>query len=69
MPARISFWALLLLSPFCGPNFAGAAELGWKPEKTWLFVVGILSWKHSNLYGSANRAFFTWRDDLRVVPN
>src|SRR2546421_10606267 len=34
------------------PSFASAKDLGWQPEKTWIFVVGVLSWKHSETYGS-----------------
>jgi hypothetical protein len=34
------------------PQFAIAKDLGWQPQKTWIFVVGVLSWKHSETYGS-----------------
>lgn len=34
------------------PPFAFAKELGWQPKKTWVFVVGVLSWKHSDMFGS-----------------
>ncbi len=34
------------------PKVIGAKELGWQPQKTWIFVVGVLSWKHSETYGS-----------------
>ncbi|PZR71826.1 MAG: hypothetical protein DLM73_14860 [Chthoniobacterales bacterium] len=44
--------AILLLLPCLAPSSAPAKELGWQPEKTWLFVVGVLSWKHSEIYGS-----------------
>jgi hypothetical protein len=43
------FWLLLLLSLPCA---APAQDLGWQPQKTWVFVVGVLSWKHSEIYGS-----------------
>src|SRR4030088_2143973 len=29
-----------------------AGDLGWQPQKTWIFVVGVLSWKHSETFGS-----------------
>jgi hypothetical protein len=29
-----------------------AKDLGWQPTKTWVFVVGVLSWKHSEMFGS-----------------
>jgi hypothetical protein len=31
---------------------ARAEEQGWQPEKTWVFVVGVLEWKHSDKYCS-----------------
>lgn len=31
---------------------ARAQELGWQPEKTWVFVVGVLHWKHGDMFGS-----------------
>ena len=46
----------ILLVLFCvllfGPRLAGAKDLGWQPEKTWVFAVGVLGWKHSDTYGS-----------------
>src|SRR5664279_526383 len=44
--------ALTLLLPFLNPLSAPAKELGWQPEKTWVFVVGVLSWKHHEMFGS-----------------
>ncbi|HVF72069.1 MAG TPA: Tudor-knot domain-containing protein [Chthoniobacterales bacterium] len=41
-----------------GARMGVAKEPGWQPQKTWLFVVGVLSWKHSEMFGSfpvANR--------------
>jgi Caspase domain/RNA binding activity-knot of a chromodomain len=35
-----------------GARPAAGSELGWQPEKTWVFAVGVLSWKHSDIYGS-----------------
>jgi hypothetical protein len=34
------------------PASAPAKDLGWQPEKTWLFVVGALNWKHRDVFGS-----------------
>ena len=34
------------------PERRAAGDLGWQPQKTWVFVVGVLSWKHSETYGS-----------------
>jgi hypothetical protein len=31
---------------------ATGRSVGWAPEKTWLFVVGTLNWKHSDQFGS-----------------
>jgi hypothetical protein len=46
----------ILLVLFCvlllGPRLAGARDLGWQPEKTWVFAVGVLGWKHAETYGS-----------------
>jgi hypothetical protein len=44
--------AILLLFQIGTPCAAPAKELDWKPEKTWVFVVGVLSWKHSDMFGS-----------------
>lgn len=45
-------WGLVLvLLPFI-PAFAPAKDLGWQPQKTWVFVVGVLSWKNSDMFGS-----------------
>lgn len=42
----------LLTLQFFNPNSAPAKDLDWKPEKTWVFVVGVLSWKNSDMFGS-----------------
>jgi hypothetical protein len=34
------------------PAAAAQPELGWAPAHTWLFAVGVLSWKHSDMFGS-----------------
>src|SRR5256714_901649 len=47
--ARLLF--VLLLVQLC-PRVVSAKDLGWQPTKTWVFVVGVLSWKHSETYGS-----------------
>jgi hypothetical protein len=31
---------------------AAAPELGWTPARTWVFAVGVLNWKHSEMFGS-----------------
>jgi hypothetical protein len=43
---------VLLLFPLFAPGSAPAKDLGWQPKKTWVFVVGVLSWKHSDMFGS-----------------
>src|SRR5688572_21114266 len=49
-------WSLivagLLLLPIGAAASPPAKELGWQPQKTWLFVVGVLSWKNSEMFGS-----------------
>jgi Caspase domain/RNA binding activity-knot of a chromodomain len=51
---RISIARLLFifLSLQTLPPGASAKDLGWQPQKTWVFVVGVLSWKHSETFGS-----------------
>ena len=44
----LSAWFILQLVP----QLTLAKDLGWQPQKTWVFVVGMLSWKHSETYGS-----------------
>jgi hypothetical protein len=44
--------AITLLAPFLNPHSAAAKEPGWQPEKTWVFVVGVLSWKNRDMFGS-----------------
>jgi hypothetical protein len=45
-----SLLALFIFQLF--PTAASAKALGWEPKKTWVFVVGVLSWKHSETFGS-----------------
>lgn len=56
MPSRIkissALCAFTLLLPFLNPLSASAKDPGWQPEKTWVFVVGVLSWKHRDMFGS-----------------
>src|SRR4051812_47665939 len=44
--------SVLLLVLLLSPRRAPAKDLGWQPKKTWVFVVGVLSWKHSDMFGS-----------------
>ena len=53
----MKFFALRVLSvlffvSLLSPRLALAKDLGWQPQKTWVFVVGVLGWKHSEMYGS-----------------
>ncbi|MEY2559977.1 MAG: hypothetical protein QOG51_392, partial [Verrucomicrobiota bacterium] len=52
MKFRITRFSVTLVILFLFPNFASARALGWQPRKTWVFVVGVLSWKHSETFGS-----------------
>src|SRR5687768_1418499 len=45
-------WTFAFLIWLLLPVAAPARELGWQPHKTWLFVVGVLSWKNSEMFGS-----------------
>ena len=44
--------AILLLLQIAAAPAAPAKDLGWQPQKTWVFVVGVLSWKNSDMFGS-----------------
>jgi hypothetical protein len=44
--------AILLMGQLFAPCSAPAKDLDWQSEKTWVFVVGVLSWKHSDTFGS-----------------
>src|SRR5688500_5842394 len=44
--------AILLLLPMEAVAAPPARELGWQPQTTWLCVVGGLSWKNSDMFGS-----------------
>src|SRR5437868_14641622 len=44
----LSAWFILQFLP----QLAVAKDLGWQPQKTRVFVVGVLSWKHSETFGS-----------------
>jgi RNA binding chromodomain-containing protein/caspase domain-containing protein len=51
IPLTLSAFVLLTF-PFLVPLPAADRDLGWQPEKTWVFVVGVLHWKHGNMFGS-----------------
>src|SRR4051812_3741801 len=50
MKRRTLLLVLVSLLSLCSP--VPAKDLDWQPPKTWVFVVGVLSWKHSEMYGS-----------------
>jgi len=43
---------ILLAFQVLAPLSASAKDLGWQPDKTWVFVVGVLNWKHGDMFGS-----------------
>jgi hypothetical protein len=45
---------------------AALADIGWKPSRTWVFAVGILQWKHSDIYNSFPNAMPN-RADRRLI--
>jgi hypothetical protein len=51
MKHRTTF-CLLLLCTFAIFSSASAKDVGWQPQKTWVFAVGVLGWKHVEMYGS-----------------
>jgi len=51
IPVLLCSVVLPLLQLFA-PSSAEAKDPGWQPEKTWVFVVGVLNWKHGDMFGS-----------------
>src|SRR5437868_14311266 len=45
-------FAVLLSSEVNAAPSAAQKELGWDPAHTWVFAVGVLHWKHSEMFGS-----------------
>jgi caspase domain-containing protein len=52
-PGRLSF-SLLLLVGFLllTASTAPARERDWQPQRTWVFIVGTLTWQHSEMFES-----------------
>ncbi len=51
---RALFFTLLIILSFgllAGPAVF-AQERDWQPQRTWVFIVGTLKWKHSDVLGS-----------------
>ena len=48
---RLCLTVLLGCGFFCGSN-AFAQTLDWQPQRTWVFVVGTLQWKHRDMFDS-----------------
>src|SRR3954470_351953 len=51
MKSRMRIFSLLL-TLISISSAAPARNLGWDPPKTWIFGVGVLGWKHSEMFGS-----------------
>lgn len=49
-PTKLLLAALLLLTAM--PLSAFARDIDWQPQRTWVFVVGILEWKDSETFDS-----------------
>ena len=49
---RRSLFIFLLVGLLALRSPASAKDLGWQPQKTWVFAVGVLGWKHAETYGS-----------------
>src|SRR5882672_126834 len=43
---------VLLASGFCFGSNAIAQTRDWQPQRTWVFVVGTLQWKHRDMFDS-----------------
>lgn len=51
---RTLFLTLLIILG-CGLSAGPAAfaqERDWQPQRTWVFIVGTLKWKHSDVFNS-----------------
>src|SRR2546425_1306699 len=48
---RVSFLPLIACTLVASSNLF-AQERDWQPQRTWVFVVGTLQWKHSDLFAS-----------------
>ncbi len=46
------FCAVLLGAALLSNASAAGKEPGWDPTHTWIFAVGVLHWKHSEMFGS-----------------
>lgn len=44
--------AILLAIFLSSARGADQKQLGWEPAHTWIFAVGVLHWKHSEMFGS-----------------
>jgi hypothetical protein len=52
MKTALTHCLFVLLFFQLAPISALAKDLSWQPEKTWVFVVGVVSWKNSDMYDS-----------------
>jgi len=58
------FFSILIIA---GSSFAqtlSARERDWQPQRTWVYVVGLLKWQHEDLFGSFPQ---TDRRDAQLV--
>ena len=46
-----SLLIILVFGLFAGPAVF-AQERDWQPQRTWVFIVGTLRWKHSDVFNS-----------------
>ena len=58
---------VVLAAMMWGMTVSGVrADIGWTPSRTWVFAVGILQWKHSDIYESFPDAI-PHRADRRLI--
>jgi len=48
------------------PAAAAAGDLGWNPQRTWVFAVGLLEWQHPEVWASFPDAVAN-RSDVQLV--
>src|SRR5438270_1187439 len=49
---KLRVFAIALCALFISTVDGAQKDLGWDPAHTWIFAVGVLHWKHSEMFGS-----------------
>src|SRR5436305_14214101 len=49
---KLRVFAIAFCAVFISSVNGAQKDLGWDPAHTWVFAVGVLHWKHSEMFGS-----------------